>query len=173
MHCSPLASSPLIERLSKVLTFIAVVPLSARRGTHVDSLLTEVEKALPENDPIYPEDRVTDRSMRFIAAEIIREKLTRRLGQEMPYVLAVEIEKFSEQPAKVEIHALIWVERDTQKAIVVGDKGQVLKDVGTQARQDLEKMMECKVYLELWVKVKEGWSEDARQLRNLGYDELE
>lgn len=164
---------PLIERLSKSLAFIAVVPLSARRGTYVDSLLAEVEKALPVNEPVYPEDRVTDRSMRFIASEIIREKLTRRLGQEMPYVLAVEIEKFSESAGKAEINALIWVERNTQKAIVVGDKGQVLKEVGTQAREDLEKIMECKVYLELWVKVKEGWSEDVRHLRNLGYDELE
>jgi GTP-binding protein Era len=126
---------------------------------------------LPEGDAIFGEDLVTDRSERFLAAEIIREKLLRSLGQEVPHALTVEIEQFKEEENIARISALIWVEREGQKAIVVGRKGVGLKNVGERARLDLEKLLGGKVFLELWVKVKEGWSDDERALRSLGYVE--
>lgn len=162
---------PHIQALSTKLKFHSVVPLSARVGSNVEALDQEVSQLLPVNPPAYPEDQVTDRSMRFIAAELIREKLMRRLGQELPYALTVEIELYKEQEGVVHIHAVIWVERDGQKAIVIGKKGQVLKQIGQQAREELEKQLEQKVFLQLWVKVKEGWSSDERALRSLGYSD--
>lgn len=114
---------------------------------------------------------MTDRSERFLAAELIREKLMRQLGQELPYAMTVEIEKFSIENDVAHIHAVIWVERPGQKAIVIGKEGAALKEIGSQARQDMEKIFDSKVLLRLWVKVKEGWSEDERALRSLGYDE--
>ncbi len=158
-----------IAELAGRAEFKAVVPLSARKGENVEALEEEVEKLLPPNAPFYPEDQVTDRSMRFMAAELVREKLMRRLGQELPYALTVEVESFEEERGVVHIGAVIWVERAGQKAIVIGKGGENLKEVGRQARLDLEKMMERKVFLRLWVKVKEGWSADERALRSLGY----
>lgn len=162
---------PHIQKLATKMQFHSVIPLSARVGSNVEALDREVSQLLPLNSPVFPEDQVTDRSMRFLAAEIIREKLMRRLGQELPYALTVEIESYKEQDALVHIHAVIWVERDGQKAIVIGKKGQVLKQIGQQAREDLEKQLEQKVFLQLWVKVKEGWSSDERALRSLGYSD--
>jgi len=148
-----------------------IVPLSARKRDNIESLERLLIANLPEGEAIFPEDQVTDRSMRFLAAEIIREKLMRRLAKELPYHLTVEIEKFQEEEGTFEINAVIWVERTSQKGIVIGAHGDVLKEVGTKARFDMEKMFGQHVFLHLWVKVKEGWSEDARLLRSLGLDE--
>ena len=125
---------------------------------------------LPVAPPFYDEDQVTDRSQRFLAAELVREKLFRRLGEEIPYGLTVEIESFKEEGNLLRIHALIWVEKASQKPIVIGHKGQLLKDVGREAREDMQEAFERKVFLQLWVKVKEGWADDERALQSLGYD---
>lgn len=160
---------PHLAKLSQKMAFHTVVPLSAINGENVEALEAEVQKLMPYGPPHFPEDQVTDRSMRFIAAEIVREKLTRQLGQELPYEMTVEIESYEVENDIVNIAALIWVERDGQKAIVIGKGGQGLKKAGQEARQDLEEMLEQKVFLQLWVKVKEGWSDDARAIRSLGY----
>ncbi len=160
---------PHMQLLQEKMDFSAIIPLSARVGDNVAQLEAEVLKRLPENPPYYPEDQVTDRSQRFLAAELIREKLTRRLDQELPYALTVEIEKYQTQEGVVHIGAIIWVERSGQKGIIIGKGGQGLKSVGQEARVDLEKMLEQKVFLQLWVKVKEGWSANEQALRSLGY----
>ena len=164
---------PFIQELSGKMDFIEIIPISATKGINLPQLETCVREHLDVAEAFYPEDQITDRSQRYLAAELVREKLMRMLGQELPYDLTVEIEKFKEEKARLHIHALIWVERNNQKAIVIGDKGSRLKNVGTQARQDMEKLFHKKVFLELWVKVKEGWSDDERALQSLGYrDEL-
>ncbi len=164
---------PFIQELSGKMDFIDIIPISATKGINLPQLETCVREHLDVAEAFYPEDQITDRSQRYLAAELVREKLMRMLGQELPYDLTVEIEKFKEEKARLHIHALIWVERNNQKAIVIGDKGSRLKNVGTQARQDMEKLFHKKVFLELWVKVKEGWSDDERALQSLGYrDEL-
>ncbi len=160
---------PHLAKLSQRMDFHTIVPLSAKSGENVESLETEVEKLMPCGPPHFPADQVTDRSMRFIAAEIVREKLTRQLGQELPYEMTVEIESYEVEEGLVNIAALIWVERDGQKAIVIGKGGAGLKKVGQEARIDLENILEQKVFLQLWVKVKEGWSANERALRSLGY----
>ena len=151
--------------------FKQMVPVSALKKTNLERLETLVVELLPERDIIYPEDQVTDRSMRFLAAEIVREKLTRRLGDELPYTLTVEIERYEEQSALTKIYAIIWVERETQKNMVIGKQGEMLKKVGTDARLDIEKLAGRKVYLQLWVKVKKGWSDNERALQSLGFNE--
>ncbi len=162
---------PLLQQAAARYGFAAVVPLSARKGNNVEALDQAVAGLLPEGPPLFDPEQVTDRSVRFLAAEIIREKLIRRLVQELPYSLSVEIEKFDEeQPGAVRISALIWVERDGQKAIVIGKGGRVLKEVGEQARLDIARLLDRRVHLELWVKVKEGWADDDRALKSLGYD---
>ena len=118
---------------------------------------------------MFPEDQVTDRSVRFLAAELVREKLFRKLGRELPYGLTVEIESFKSEPGITHIHALIWVERKSQKMIVIGKQGRLLKEVGIEARRDIESLIDSKVNLKLWVKIKEGWADDERALRSLGY----
>ena len=158
-----------MSKLSQMMDFAEIIPISAKNGKHVDKLEELVESYLSEGELIYPEDQVTDRSVRFLASEIIREKLMRTLGQELPYALTVEIEKFTEEGGLIDIAAVIWVERKGQKTIIIGKKGQGLKKIGQQARIDMEKMLDQKVFLQLWVKVKEGWSDDARALRSLGY----
>jgi len=120
---------------------------------------------------LYDEDQVTDRSQRFLAAELVREKLFRKLGEEIPYGLTVEIEQFREEKGVLHIHALIWVEKASHKPIVIGARGQLLKEVGREAREDMIKAFDQKVFLNLWVKVKEGWADDERALQSLGYDE--
>lgn len=164
---------PLIGELSAKRDFAAVVPVSARNKQNLEGLEAEIIKLLPESDVmIFPEDQVTDRSMRFLAAELIREKLIRALGEELPYALTVEIEKFKEEKkGRIHICARIWVERDGQKAIVIGKGGDVLKKVGQDARKDMNALFDSRVHLELWVKVREGWSDDERALRSLGYDD--
>jgi GTP-binding protein Era len=161
---------PLIEQLSKKMKFAEILPLSAKQKTQVAELEKALAKYLPEQDFIYPEDQITDRSQRFLAAEIIREKLMRSLGQELPYILTVEIDIFKEEGGIYDIAATIYVERDSQKAIIIGSKGQKLKQIGTEARLDMQKLFEYKVHLQLWVKVRENWADDERMLRQLGYE---
>ena len=151
--------------------FKHLVPISALKRTNLDELEKLIMALLPERDFIYPEDQVTDRSERFLAAEIVREKLTRRLGDELPYALTVEIERYEEKPSITKIYAIIWVERLTQKNIVIGKDGEMLKKVGTDARIDIEKLIGQKVYLQLWVKVKKGWSDSERALQSLGFND--
>jgi len=162
---------PQIDMLKDSSDFVDVLPMSARNGDNVERLEQLVQQHLPVTMPLYPEDQVTDRSERFIAAELIREKLMRRLGQELPYALAVEIEQFVEEGKLIRISALIWVERDSQKAIVIGKQGASLKSIGKQARIDMENIFGRKVFLQLWVKVKDKWADDERMLRGLGYSE--
>lgn len=164
---------PFLQEVSARYGFAAVVPISAKQGTQLDELEERIAEHLPVSGLLYPEDQVTDRSVRFLAAEIIREKLVRLLGDELPYATSVEIEKFEENPELAKIYAVIWVERDKQKAIVIGKDGAKLKRIGQEARLDLEALLEKKVYLKTWVKVKRGWADDERALQQLGYrDEI-
>ena len=162
---------PIIEELSTHYDYAEILPVSALNGINVEMLEQKIAPLLPENEYIYPEDQVTDRSMRFLASEIIREKLIRELGQELPYTSTVSIDKYDDAPDIVHIHATIYVESEGQKAIIIGKKGSRLKSIGTKSREDISKMIETKVYLNLWVKVREGWSNDERALRGLGYGE--
>ncbi|NOQ35324.1 MAG: GTPase Era [Methylococcaceae bacterium] len=153
----------------KKYSFTDMIPVSALKGINLAQLDDLIMAQLPESDLIYPEDQITDRPERFLAAEIVREKLTRRLGDELPYSLTVEIERYEELDKINKIYATIWVERDSQKNIVIGKQGELLKKVGTDARLDIEKLIEKKVYLQLWVKVKKGWSNNERALQSLGF----
>lgn len=162
---------PHMKMLSGLYDFTAIIPVSARNGSNVEAVESQAKVLLPGAPQLFPDDQVTDRSERFIAAEIIREKLMRRLGQELPYALTVEIEQYAMHNDVLHISALIWVERMAQKAIVIGKHGGFLKETGKQARHDLEQMLGRKVFLKLWVKVKKKWSDDERALRNLGYGE--
>ncbi len=160
---------PEIESLSSKREFAAIVPLSAKKDINIEEFEKTITQYLPESEALFPEDQLTDRSARFLASEIVREKIMRRVGDEVPYSMTVEIEQFAEDKGTTHIHALIWVEREGQKAIVVGQGGCVLKEVGRAARQDMEALFGCKVFLKLWVKVKRGWSDDLRALHSLGY----
>lgn len=158
-----------IKTLTDKHDFKLVIPICAEKGEAVTQLEEEVIKLLPLSPPFYPEDQITDRSERFLAAELIREKLIRQLGQELPYRLTVEIEQFKLVKKVLHINALIWVEKPGQKAIVIGKQGAQLKAIGEAARKELEAFFTTKVYLQLWVKVKQGWSNDERALQSLGY----
>ena len=160
---------PYIESIKSKYQFEDIIPLSAIKGDNVNNFEKVISSFLPESEAFYSEDQITDRSQRFMAAEIIREKLMRNLAQELPYNLTVEIEKFSRDGKLLDIAAVIWVERDNQKAIIIGKGGGQLKNIGTKARIDMEKMFDQKVFLQLWVKVKSGWSDDERALNSLGY----
>lgn len=160
---------PHMNRLTKQYNFAQLIPVSAKNGDGTEELEREIIKLLPKSPPFFPLDQVTDRSERFMAAEFIREKLMRSLGEEIPYALTVEIEKFEDLENLKRIHAVIWVSRDSQKGIIIGKQGRQLKSIGELARKDMEQAFDCKVYLQLWVKVKEGWSDDERALRTLGY----
>jgi GTPase len=162
---------PGLQALSRKRAFTHMIPLSARKGDNVAALETCVEALLPPGAPLFPEDQVTDRSERFLVAERIREKLFRKLARELPYGLSVEVEHFRRERHSIHIHALIWVERQSQKTIVIGKQGAVLREIGQQARVEIEKMLESKVNLKLWVKVKEGWADDERALKSLGYSD--
>jgi len=162
---------PGLQALSDKRVFAQIIPLSARRGDNVAELESCVESLLPVGAPFFPDDQVTDRSERFLVAERIREKLFRKLTKELPYGLSVEVEHFRRERYTLHIHALIWVERQSQKSIVIGKQGAVLREVGQQARIEIEKMLESKVNLKLWVKVKEGWADDERALKSLGYSD--
>jgi GTP-binding protein Era len=160
---------PRLQALSGKRAFEQVIPISAMKGDNVSALEGAIETLLPQAPPMFPEDQVTDRPVRFLAAELVREKLFRKLGRELPYGLTVEIEEFRTESSITHIHALIWVERKSQKMIVIGKQGRVLKEVGIEARKDIEALIEGKVNLKLWVKIKEGWADDERALHSLGY----
>lgn len=158
-----------IDRWQKVHDFLAIVPVSAEKGYQVDLLLAEMEKALPDGPPYFPEDAVTDMPERFIAAEIVREKVFRLTGQEIPYATAVTVESFEEGADIVKIQATIHLERDSQKGIVIGKKGAKLKQIGETARADIERLLGTKVFLKLFVRIQKNWSRDPRALRRFGY----
>jgi GTP-binding protein Era len=161
---------PFLEKMAKEYTFAAIVPVSAEQGTQLPDLINTIRLYLPQNPPVFGEDEVTDRSERFLAAELVREKLFRLLGEEIPYSTSVVIDQFTTEGELRKIHASIIVDKSNQKAIVIGKDGEKLKIIGTQARKDMEKSFGGKVYLEVWVKVKSGWADDAQVLKNLGYE---
>ena len=148
-----------------------IVPISALQNQNLDKLLSVVRQYLPMNDHFFPEDQLTDKTSRFLAAELIREKITRQLGDELPYQMTVEIETFKETGKIIHIDALILVEREGQKRILIDDKGARIKQIGQQSREDMEKLFGYKIMLKTWVKVKSGWSDDERALRSLGYND--
>ncbi|WP_109079967.1 GTPase Era [Aggregatibacter aphrophilus] len=163
---------PFITEITQKFNFADIVPISAEKGNNLDAIEKIVRKSLRPGVHHFPEDYVTDRSQRFMASEIIREKLMRFMGEELPYSVTVEIEQFKvNERGTYEINGLILVERDGQKKIVIGRKGEKLKKIGTEARLDMERLFDNKVHLELWVKVKSGWADDERALRSLGYME--
>jgi GTP-binding protein Era len=161
---------PFIETVAKEHAFTAIVPVSASRGENLDDLLRTVAGYLPEAPPVFAADEFTDRPERFLAAELLREKLFRNLGEELPYGVAVEIEKFEQEDDLRRIHAAVIVDKPAHKAIVIGKDGERLKRIATDARRDMEQLFGGKVWLETWVKVKSGWADDERALKSLGYE---
>jgi GTP-binding protein Era len=161
---------PFLEKMAKEFSFAAIVPISAEQGAQLTELIGAIRPHLPQNPPLFAGDEVTDRDERFIAAELVREKLFRLLGEEIPYSTSVVIDRFVMEDELRRIHASIIVDKPNQKAIVIGRGGDKLKLIATQARKDMEESFGGKVYLEVWVKVKGGWAEDARMLKNLGYE---
>jgi GTPase len=161
---------PFLDRLSRTREFAAVVPVSAKTGRNMPGLMKAIREALPEGEPIYPPDQITDKDERFFAAELLREKIFLELGEELPYRTEVVIDSFKEEGRLRRIEATILVERDSQKAIVLGTKGERLKKMATSARKDMEKLFGGKVYLGTWVKVRKSWTDDVRVLRQLGYE---
>jgi GTP-binding protein Era len=160
---------PLIESFSKAFEFSAIVPISALQGTGCDELLDEILKQLPQGEPYFPEDQVTDQPERFLAAEIIREKAVQLMYHEVPYALAVVVEKYEEKPRLLRIEAVMNVERDSQKKILIGHKGEMLKKIGTEARKELEAILGSKIYLGLFVKVAPDWRENPQKVRELDW----
>ena len=161
---------PWMETMSQRYAFTAIVPLSARTGLQVDTLTQQLKVLLPEGPHLYGEDQFTDRSTRFLCAELVREKIFRLCGQELPYAITVEIESFREEAGIVHIHALILVEKANHKSMVIGAKGSKLKAMASSARMDMERLLGKKVFLQCFCKVKTGWSDDERLLKQLGYD---
>lgn len=160
---------PLIEAFSTKYPFTSVVPVSAQKQLNIETLLTALREHLPAQEAIYGDDELTDKNERFLAAEMIREKIFRLLGDEVPYAITVEIEKFEVVNNLRRIFAAIIVDKDSQKPMIIGKKGVKLKQISTEARQDMERLFDGKVYLETWVKVKSGWADNARALKSLGY----
>ena len=160
---------PLLEAFSKAFPFAALVPISALKGNGCDELLTEILKQLPEGVPFFPEDQVTDQPERFLASEIVREKAIQLTYHEVPHALRVMIDKFEETPKILRIEATLNVERDSQKKILIGKKGEMLKKVGTEARKELETLLGTKIYLGLFVKVAPGWRDNPQQVRELDW----
>lgn len=161
---------PFLERLAKTRDFAAIVPVSAKTGRNLPELLRVLREALPEGPAAYPQDQLSDKDERFFAAELLREKLFEELGEELPYRCEVVIDSFKEEGALRRIEATILVERDSQKAIVLGKGGERLKRMASAARKEMERLFEGKVYLGVWVKVRRAWTDDARVLRQLGYE---
>lgn len=159
-----------LGQMAERYKFSEIIPVSAIKGDNLTALLAVIPGFLPESPPLFPSDMHTDRSREFHAAECIREKLTLLLHQELPYGLTVQIERFIEEDARVTINAIIWVERDSQKGIVVGKNGSVLKKVGRSARLELADQLQCPVHIELWVKVKSNWADNEKDLLSLGYE---
>jgi len=161
---------PFIEKLSALRHFAAIVPVSARQGKQLDTLLDAIRPFIPEGEQLYGEDEITDRNERFLAAELLREKVFRFTGEELPYSVSVVIEQFKLEGKLRRIHAAILVDKDAHKAMLIGSKGEKLKEIATQARLDMEKMFDGKVYLEVFVKVRSGWADSAQMLKSLGYE---
>lgn len=163
---------PIMESYSRLRRFEQIIPISALRGDGVEILMVELLKIMPEGVSLFPEDMITDLSERFLTAEMIREKIFRLTREEIPYATAVVIEDFKEQEEKnlIVIKAAIQVERETQKGILIGGKGRMLKEIGRLAREEIEALLGAKVFLELWVKVEKNWREDPRALRRLGFE---
>ena len=169
--------APWLQKMQTLHSFAELLPLSAKNSRHIEHLLAVCEKYLPQQPWWYKADELTDRSEKFLASEIVREKLFRLTGDELPYTSTVVVENFEEEaPLKksqkrlIRISATIVVERDTHKAMVIGDKGERIKRIGTEARMELEKLMDAKVFLELWVKVRSGWADDEARVRAFGYE---
>ena len=161
---------PFIAKLSALHGFAEILPISAEKGLGTDTLLGAARSYLPEGPPVFDADDITDRNERFLASEILREKLFRNLGEELPYGIAVEIEKFEQEGELRRIHAAVIVDRSGHKPIVIGRGGERLKRISTDARKEMETVFGGKVWLETWVKVKGGWADDERALKSLGYD---
>ena len=162
---------PFIESLSRRHTFNEVIPVSATNGDNIDSLAAAVLTRLPEGEPIFPDDQISDRSERFFAAELLREQLIRRYHRELPYAVTVEIERFEEEAGRYRIGAVIWVEREGQRAILLGKNGQAMKETATAARKAMNDFFQTRVHLDVWIKVKKSWSSDEAALSRLGYTE--
>ena len=160
---------PFLAKVSEGRDFAAVHPVSALKRKGLEALVESLLALVPEAPAQYAEDEITDKSERFLAGELVREQLMRQLGAELPYATTVEIERFVEDGALLRIGAVVWVERDGQKAIVIGKGGERLRDIGTRAREQMERLFDRKVFLETWVRVREGWSDDEAALRTLGY----
>jgi GTP-binding protein Era len=158
------------EQVAQDFNFAAIVPVSAKLGSKLDELLEAIRSHLPEGEPIYDKDDITDRSERFLAAEILREKIFRYTGDELPYSTSVVIEQFKMEGKLRRIHAAILVDRESHKAMLIGKKGEKLKEIATQARLDMEKLFDGKVFLEVFIKLRSGWADDERVLRSLGYE---
>ncbi len=160
---------PYLDRLRQEREFAAIVPVSARTGRNLPELLRVVAGLLPEGPAAYPADQLTDKDERFFAAEILREKLFQLLGEELPYRCEVAVDSFKEERQLRRIEATVWVEKESQKAIVIGRNGELLKRISSAARKDMERLFDGRVYLGVWVKVRRDWTGDARLLRQLGY----
>lgn len=160
---------PFLQELATRYNFAALIPMSAKHGQQLPQLLDEITQLLPESDHFYSEDQLTDRSSRFLAAELVREQLMRHLGEEVPYSLTVEIESYKQQGKILHIHALIWVEREGQKKILIGNRGEKMKLIGTNARLAMQEAFDTKIMLNLWVKVKSNWADSPNALKSLGY----
>jgi GTP-binding protein Era len=160
---------PNIAEVSSLHSFAAIVPISAEKGWELDALGAEIAKLLPEGGPLYPQDDVTDRDERFLAAEFIREKIFRTLGDEIPYATMVAIDSFDTARALRRIHATVYVDKANQRAILLGEGGARMKAIGSAARLDMERLFGGKVFLEIWVRVKSGWADDERMLNRIGY----
>lgn len=161
---------PFTQEIADLFNFVDVVPVSALQNRQLSDLIEIIRHYLPENSPVFAEDEITDRSERFLAAELLREKVFRQIGEEVPYSISVIIEQFVTEGNLRRIHACVLVERENQKAIIIGKQGKKLKEMATQARKDMEVLFGGKVYLEVWVKVKSGWADDAVALKSLGYE---
>ena len=162
---------PHINQLAEKREFAAIIPLCANRGEDVADLETKIVTYLPTAPAVYPEDQITDRSERFLVTEIIREKLMRCLGQELPYAITVELEEFKVEEKLTRISAVIYVEKASQKPMIIGEKGSRLKQVGHDSRLEIESLLDHKVFLQLWVKVKRGWADDEKSIQGLGYSD--
>jgi len=161
---------PFLQKMAQRFAFAEIVPLSAEQTKDAARLPAILKPYLPEGEPWFAEDDITDRSSRFLAAEIVREKVFRLTGDEIPYAVAVTIERFEETPGLFRIGAVVWVDREAHRPILLGHKGEHIKRISTEARQDMEKLFDRKVFLELWVKVKGGWADDARLIKQFGYE---
>ncbi len=161
---------PFMQDIAKEREFTAIVPVSAKHDKQLDTLLDAIRPYLPEGEKIYPEDEITDRNERFLAAEIVREKVFRFTGEELPYSVSVVIEQFKMDGKMRRIHAAILVDKDAHKAMLIGKNGEKLKEIATQARLDMEKLFDGKVFLEVWIKVRSGWADSPQMLKSLGYE---